>query len=60
VSCRAGDLLFIPSLMMVGPLRCLAPLHTIAYASKVRSTDALLIHCWGKLAVAFFLLGFNY
>jgi hypothetical protein len=28
-------------------------------ASKVRSTDALLIHCWGKLAVAFFLV-FNY
>lgn len=29
-------------------------------ASKVRSADALLIHCWGKLAVAFFLLVFNY
>jgi hypothetical protein len=29
-------------------------------ASKVRSTDALMIHCWGKLAVAFFLLVFNY
>jgi Transposase DDE domain len=32
----------------------------IQKASKVRSTDALLIHCWGKLAVAFFLLVFNY
>ena len=32
----------------------------IQRASKVRSTDALLIHCWGKLAVAFFLLVFNY
>lgn len=32
----------------------------IQKASKVRSTDALLIHCWGKLAVAFFLLAFNY
>lgn len=32
----------------------------IQQASKVRSTDALLIHCWGKLAVAFFLLVFNY
>jgi hypothetical protein len=29
-------------------------------ASKVRSTDALMIHCWGKLAVAFLLLVFNY
>lgn len=29
-------------------------------ASKVRSTDGLMIHCWGKLAVAFFLLVFNY
>ena len=29
-------------------------------ASKVRSTDALMIHCWGKLVVAFFLLVFNY
>lgn len=29
-------------------------------ASKVRSADALMIHCWGKLAVAFFLLVFNY
>ena len=28
----------------------------IQRASKVRSTDALMIHCWGKLAVAFFLL----
>ena len=32
----------------------------IQSASKVRSTDALMIHCWGKLAVAFFLLVFNY
>ena len=32
----------------------------IQRASKVRSTDALLIHCWGKPAVAFFLLVFNY
>lgn len=32
----------------------------IQKASKVRSTNALLIHCWGKLAVAFFLLVFNY
>jgi hypothetical protein len=32
----------------------------IQKASKVRSTDALLIHCWGKLSVAFFLLVFYY
>lgn len=32
----------------------------IQRASKVRSTDALMIHCWGKLAVAFFLLVFYY
>ncbi len=32
----------------------------IQRASKVRSTDALMIHCWGKLSVAFFLLVFNY
>lgn len=32
----------------------------IQRASKVRSTDALMIHCWGKLAVAFLLLVFNY
>ena len=32
----------------------------IQRASKVRSTDALMIHCWGKLAVAFFLFVFNY
>jgi len=32
----------------------------IQKASKVRSTDALMVHCWGKLAVAFFLLVFNY
>lgn len=29
-------------------------------ASKVRSSDGLLIHCWGKLAVALFLLVFYY
>lgn len=29
-------------------------------ASKVRSTQGLMLHCWGKLAVAFFLLVFNY
>jgi hypothetical protein len=32
----------------------------IQKASKVRSTDALMLHCWGKLAVAFFLLVFYY
>lgn len=32
----------------------------IQRASNVRSTDALMIHCWGKLAVAFFLLVFNH
>lgn len=32
----------------------------IQRASKVRSTDALMVHCWGKLAVALFLLVFNY
>lgn len=32
----------------------------IQRASKVRSTDALLTHCWGKLAVAYFLLVFYY
>jgi hypothetical protein len=32
----------------------------IQKAGKVRSTDALMIHRWGKLAVAFFLLVFNY
>jgi len=32
----------------------------IQTASKVRSANALLIHCWGKLAVAFFLFVFNY
>ncbi len=32
----------------------------IQRASKVRSTDALMIHCRGKLVVAFFLLVFNY
>lgn len=29
-------------------------------ASKVRSAEGLMIHCWGKLAVAFYLLVFNY
>lgn len=32
----------------------------IQTASKVRSTDGLLIHCWGKLVVAFYLLLFYY
>ncbi len=32
----------------------------IQKASKVRATDALMVHCWGKLAVAFFLLVFYY
>lgn len=32
----------------------------IQRASKVRSTDALMTHCWGKLAVAYFLLVFYY
>ncbi len=32
----------------------------IQKASKVHSTSALLIHSWGKLAVAFFLIVFNY
>jgi hypothetical protein len=32
----------------------------IQKASKVRSTEALMVHCWGKLAVAFFLLVFYY
>jgi hypothetical protein len=32
----------------------------IQKASKVRSTDALLIHCWGKLVVALYLLVFYY
>ncbi len=32
----------------------------IQKASKVRSTDALMVHCWGKLAVAFFLFVFYY
>lgn len=32
----------------------------IQKASKVRSTDGLMIHCWGKLVVAFYLLVFNY
>ncbi len=32
----------------------------IQKASKVRSADSLLLHCWGKLAVAFYLLVFNY
>lgn len=32
----------------------------IQTASKVRSANALMLHCWGKLAVAFYLLVFNY
>lgn len=32
----------------------------IQTASKVRSTNGLMLHCWGKLAVAFYLLVFNY
>lgn len=32
----------------------------IQTASKVRSANGLMLHCWGKLAVAFFLLVFNY
>ena len=32
----------------------------IQKAGKVRSADGLLLHCWGKLAFAFFLLVFNY
>lgn len=32
----------------------------IQKASKVRSTEGLMLHCWGKLAVALFLLVFNY
>jgi hypothetical protein len=32
----------------------------IQTASKVRSSQGLLLHCWGKLAVAFYLLVFNY
>lgn len=29
-------------------------------ASKVRSAEGLMLHCWGKLAVAFYLLVFKY
>jgi hypothetical protein len=29
-------------------------------ASKIRSPQGLMLHCWGKLAVAFYLLVFNY
>ena len=32
----------------------------IQTASKVRSTNGLLLHCWGKLSVAFYLLVFKY
>jgi hypothetical protein len=32
----------------------------IEKASKVRSTEGLMIHCWDKLAVALFLLVFYY
>jgi hypothetical protein len=32
----------------------------IQNASKVRSTESLLVQCWGKLAFALFSLAFNY
>jgi len=32
----------------------------IQNASKVRSTESLLVQCWGKLAFAMFSLVFNY
>jgi len=32
----------------------------ILNASKVRSTESLLVQCWGKLACAVFSLVFNY
>jgi hypothetical protein len=32
----------------------------IQRAGTVRSTEAPMIHCWGKLVVAFFLLVLNY
>jgi hypothetical protein len=32
----------------------------IQTAAKVRSANGLMLHCWGKLAVAFYLLVFNY
>ena len=32
----------------------------IQRASKVRSTNGLMIHCWGKLVFAFWLLVFYY
>jgi hypothetical protein len=32
----------------------------IQNASKVRSTESLLVQCWGKLAFAVFSLAFNY
>lgn len=32
---------------------------SIQRAGKVRLRDALMIHCWGKLSFAFFLLVFN-
>ena len=31
----------------------------IQRAGTVRSTEALMVHCWGKLTVAFYLLVFN-
>jgi hypothetical protein len=31
----------------------------IQTASEVRSTNGLMLHCWGKLSVAFYLLVFN-
>ena len=32
----------------------------IQNGSKIRSSNGLLVHCYGKLATAFFLLCFNY
>ncbi|HXG86308.1 MAG TPA: hypothetical protein VNI84_19980, partial [Pyrinomonadaceae bacterium] len=32
----------------------------IQRAGKIRSADGLMLYCWGKLAVAFYLLVFNY
>ncbi len=31
----------------------------IQRAGRVRSTEGLMLHCWGKLTFAFFLLVFN-
>jgi len=32
----------------------------IQIASKVHSLEGLMLHCWRKPAIAFFLLFFNY